>query len=107
MLCADLVTVEWRETSRRMRRCTGNLEDISVAGACVQVERPIQLGTLVRIANAKYTSEGEVKYCVFRETGFFLGVEFVPGSAWCKQKFRPQHLLDPRKLTGQVPKRGQ
>ena len=105
MLCADLVTVEWRDTARRLRRCTGNLEDISVAGACIQVERSFALGTAVRMIHAKHTCEGIVKYCVFRETGFFLGVEFAPGSHWSKHKFRPQHLLDPRKLAMQPERR--
>ena len=105
MLCADLVTVEWHESSRRKRSCTGNLEDISGAGACVQVDRAVPMGTPIRIAHAKYECEGVVKYCVFHETGFFLGVEFEPGMGWSKQKFCPQHLLDPRQIRIQPGKR--
>ena len=39
-----------------------------------------------------------IKYCVFREIGYFLGIEFEAGSRWSQQEFKPQHLLDPRKL---------
>jgi hypothetical protein len=45
---------------------------------------------------------GIVKYCVFRDIGYFLGVEFEPGSRWSQRHFRPQHLLDPRRLVGRV-----
>jgi hypothetical protein len=41
---------------------------------------------------------GKVRYCVFREIGYFLGVEFEPGHRWSQKQFRPQHLLDPRRL---------
>jgi hypothetical protein len=41
---------------------------------------------------------GIVKYCVFREIGYFLGVEFEAGTRWSQRHFRPQHLLDPRRL---------
>ena len=43
---------------------------------------------------------GRVKYCVFREIGYFLGIEFEPGSRWSERHYRPQHMLDPRRLVG-------
>lgn len=56
------------------------------------------LGTPFRIAYPSGMLMGKVRYCVFREIGYFLGVEFEPGHRWSQRQFRPQHLLDPRRL---------
>jgi hypothetical protein len=48
---------------------------------------------------------GKVKYCVFREIGYFLGIEFEAGSRWSRNDFRPQHLLDPRHLINRATER--
>jgi hypothetical protein len=98
MLCADLVEIQWRDQTGRRRRAMANLEDISLSGACLQVERPIPLGCGVRLAYPSGELAGAVKYCVFREIGYFLGVEFEPGTRWSPRSFRPQHLLDPRRM---------
>src|SRR5208283_1161992 len=98
MLCADLVDVKWKDQTGRTRRGVANLEDISLAGACLQVDRPVPLGTSFRISYPAGELIGTVKYCVFREIGYFLGIEFEPGSRWSQRHFRPQHLLDTRKL---------
>jgi hypothetical protein len=52
----------------------------------------------MRITYPKGELVGIVRYCVFREIGYFLGVEFEDGCRWSQRHFRPQHLLDPRKL---------
>ena len=98
MLCADLVDIRWRDQTGRTRRGVANLEDISLSGACLQLDRPVLLGTAVHISYPNGELSGIVKYCVFREIGYFLGVEFAPGQRWSQRDFRPQHLLDPRKL---------
>ena len=98
MLCADLVEIQWRDQTGRRRRAMANLEDISLSGACFQVERPIALGSAVRLAYPSGELAGAVKYCIFREIGYFLGVEFEPGTRWSPRSFRPQHLLDPRRM---------
>jgi hypothetical protein len=98
LLCSDLVDVEWTDKTERLRRCVANLEDISLSGACLQLDRPIPLGSPMRITYPKGELVGIVRYCVFREIGFFLGVEFEDGCRWTQRRFRPQHLLDPRKL---------
>jgi len=105
MLCADLVDVKWRDPSGRTRRGVANLEDISLSGACLQVDRPVPLGTPFRISYPSGELVGVVKYCVFREIGYFLGVEFEVGSRWSQRHFRPQHLLDPRRLVQRVTSR--
>ena len=102
MLCADLVDVKWKDQTGRTRRGVANLEDISLSGACLQVDRPVVLGTTLLIGYPSGELTGKVKYCVFREIGYFLGVEFEPGSRWSQRHFRPQHLLDPRRLVHRV-----
>lgn len=98
MLCADMVDVQWKDKTGRTRRGTANLEDISLSGACLQVDQPIPLQTPMRIAYPNGELVGTVRYCVFREIGYFLGIEFEPGSRWSAREFRPQHMLDPRHL---------
>jgi len=98
MLCADLVDFHWKDANGRKRRGVANLEDISVSGACLQVDRPIPLGTAVHVSYPNGELAGIVKYCVFREIGYFLGVEFDSSSRWSQTDFRPRHMLDPRSL---------
>ena len=105
MLCADLVDVRWKDKNGRMRRTGANLEDISLSGACVQVESPIPLQTTLQISYSKGELQGRVCYCIYREIGYFLGIEFEPGFRWSQRSFRPQHLLDPRRLVSRVTNR--
>ena len=95
ILCADLVDISWKDQSGRTRRGVANLEDISLSGACLQVDRPVLLGADLRISYPNGELLGFVKYCVFREIGYFLGIEFEPGCKWSARHFKPQHLLDP------------
>ena len=98
MLCADLVDIRWKDQAGRTRHIVANLEDISLSGACLQVERPVPLGTIMLISYPNGELKGKVKYCVFREIGYFLGIEFENGQRWSQRHYRPQHMLDPRRL---------
>ena len=98
MLCADLVDLRYKDQNGRTRRVVANLEDISLSGACLQLDKPIPLGTEVRITYPKGELTGRIRYCVFREIGYFLGVEFDDTNRWSLEQFRPQHMLDPRRL---------
>jgi hypothetical protein len=102
LLCADLVDVQWKDKGGRTRRTVANLEDISISGACIQVDAPVPLQTIVKISFPKGELQGRVRYCVFREIGYFLGIEFEPGYRWSLRLFRPQHLLDPRRLVSRA-----
>ena len=97
-MCADLVNIEWRDENGRDQRTVANLEDISALGACLQVESEIPLRTSIRMNFMKNEYTGEVRYCVFREFGYFLGVQFEPGVKWNSRSFKPLHLFDPRRL---------
>lgn len=98
MMCADLIDVFWTDESGRERRLVANLEDISHSGACLQLDTPIPERTLLRLLHPKLELSGRVRYCIFRDTGYFLGVQFEPGCQWFERRFRPKHLLDPRRL---------
>ncbi len=98
MLCADLVDIQWRDANGRSRRVVANLEDISLSGACIQMDKPIPIHTRVRMTYPRGELKAHVRYCVFREIGYFIGLEFEEGNRWSQQEFRPQHMLDPRRL---------
>ncbi len=98
MLCADLMQIEWQDASGQKQGACANLEDISNSGACVQLDGPVPVDACVRITAGKLELEGRVRYCVFRDTGYFAGVQFDPGTKWKSRLFRPKHLLDPRRL---------
>jgi len=100
LLCADFIEVHWTDEAGQPRRLLANLEDISHSGACLQVDAPIPEHTLLRLSHPKLELTGRVCYCVFRETGYFVGLKFEPGSQWSRRRFRPKHLLDPRRLFG-------
>src|SRR5262249_39574452 len=78
----------------KTRRSQAILEDISASGACLQLETSVPLGSVVRWHSPKEEFAGVVRYCVYREIGYFTGVQFDPASRWSKAKYRPQHLLD-------------
>ena len=100
MLCADMVEVCWKDQAGRKKTTAGLLEDISPSGACLQMEAPVGIGTAIRWRSADREFKGNVRYCVYREIGYFVGVEFGADSRWSKKAFRPQHLLDLKKLMG-------
>jgi hypothetical protein len=98
MLCADLVNVRWKDKSGRTRKSVANLEDISQSGVCLQLDTAIPIDTLLEISHSKGAFQGNVRYCLFREIGYFLGVQFSPGCKWSESHYQPQHLLDLRRL---------
>lgn len=102
MLCADLVNVHWRDEKDRAHKAVANLEDISLMGACLQLDQPIPLNAAVRISVPNGQMTGHCRYCVYREIGYFIGVEFEPGTNWSRRTFKPQHLFDPRRLSSRA-----
>jgi hypothetical protein len=98
MLCSELVDVFWKDRQGHQRRALANLEDISLSGVCLQMDAPLNLDTVLRICHRKGEFEGAVRYCLFREIGYFLGVQFSPGCRWSPEDYKPQFLLDLRML---------
>jgi len=94
MLCADMVDVCWKEPAGRKRKSTALLEDISPSGMCLQFEVPLAIGMHVNVHCPGDKLAGTVRYCVYREIGYFVGIELEPSSRWSRRQFEPQHLLD-------------
>ena len=94
MLCADMIDVRWKARSGTEQWTTAILEDISSSGACLQVEEPIPLGVEIHWDQPRQKFQGYVRYCVYQEIGYFVGVEFDASFKWSKKAFKPQHLLD-------------
>jgi hypothetical protein len=106
LLCADLVDVCWRDAEGRNKTEVMVLEDISLSGVCLQSERPHAQGTEVVIRYGEGTLPGVIRYCVYQEIGYFLGVEFTSECRWPSDRFRPKHLLDPETLLRRAAFRG-
>lgn len=98
LLCADLIQVRWKDQAGKKRTAQAILEDISPHGACLQMEVPVPLGLEIGWRSPNKQFMGTVRYCVYREIGYFLGVQFDHASQWSRRAYRPQHLLDLRRL---------
>lgn len=98
MLCADLIDVWWKDQAGEVHREAANLEDISFSGAGLQMDGPVPADIVLHLEHPKVVLAGRVCYCVFRETGYFVGLKFAPGYKWNRRRFQPKHLLDPRRL---------
>lgn len=105
MLCADMVEIRWKDRSGRQHKATALLEDISTSGACLQLETPIPLGAEIAWDATEQFFAGYVRYCVYREIGYFVGVEFSRSSRWSQLTYKPRHLLDLEKLVAAVKKK--
>lgn len=105
MLCSDIVNVRWTDKLGQDCCAVANLEDISNSGVCLQMDTPLPIDTTLTISHPKAEFEGNVRYCFFREIGYFLGVQFSPGCTWSRRHYRPQHLLDLRRLVRSSAKR--
>ncbi|HKD05337.1 MAG TPA: hypothetical protein VKB79_05485 [Bryobacteraceae bacterium] len=93
-LCADLAKVNWYVESGVCGAAEAVLEDISRVGACVQVENAIPLAATVSLAIGQSTFTGKVRYCVYRDYGYFVGIRFEDASSWSAAAVEPQHLTD-------------
>jgi hypothetical protein len=98
IMCADMVEIDWRDSSGKRRHAMALLEDISPSGACLQLETPLPAGANIEWKTERREFRGSVRYCVYREIGYFAGIEFSPSSRWSKAAYRPQHMFDPRRL---------
>jgi hypothetical protein len=95
-LCSDLVTLRWSDESERPRSEIVVLDNISASGACVEAEVSVREGTVVSMVCGKVEFHGYVRFCYWRDTGYFIGITFDANSKWSKAKYKPKHLFDPR-----------
>ena len=92
-LCADLLKVRWKEGPRDKHETFASLEDISHAGACLQVDDAIPVDATLTIYYPGGRYKGKVKYCIFEGADYFVGIEFDAGYRWSQRKYNPAHLL--------------
>lgn len=93
-MCADLIKIVWTDGTGSKQKELAALEDISRGGACLQMDRPIPIDTAISILYPHGRYHGRIRYCIFEQTGYFLGVQFDPGYEWTKKDFMPSHLLE-------------
>ncbi len=92
-MCAQLVTVIYKDQQGRRRKVQAILEDISPHGACVQLETAVAENIPISILYPSGRLHGQVRYCQFRASGYFVGIEFDGGYRWSRRQFKPEHLL--------------
>jgi hypothetical protein len=103
-LCSDLVTLCWEEGAQGERKEAVVLENISASGACVQGEISVPESASVRLVCRKAEFQGCVRFCYWRDDGYFIGIAFDAHSKWSKAKFKPEHLLDPSEVKPRLTK---
>jgi len=106
-MCSQRVVLRLGERAGSAQSREAILEDISATGACVQLVEPVPVGGPGELVVSKKRLRGTIRYCEFREIGYFVGIEFEPGAKWSHDDFVPEHLLDPRDLMGDRRKRNE
>ncbi len=104
LLCADMLDIEWTDARGETQKEKALLEDISTLGLCLQTENELPEGDVVLINLNGTRIRAMVRYCCWREIGFFTGLTFAPGSHWSSANFQPRHLTDPMILSPRGPK---
>jgi len=99
-LCADLVRLDWLTGEDNLRSEQALLEDISPQGACVQLEEPVALGSIVMLKVGTAPFYGHVCYCTFRDGSYFIGLRFSDHTKWSEGIVTPQHLTNLQQLSG-------
>jgi len=103
-LCSDLVTLCWQQGAPGERSETVVLENISASGACVQAEISVPKSASVRLVCGKAEFHGCVRFCYWRDDGYFIGIAFDAHSKWSRAKFKPEHLLHPTEVKPRLTK---
>ncbi len=92
-LCSDFVQFAWNDQQGRRISYVGILEDVSPEGMCVQSDLPVPVGQALHLHTKGFDGEAQVAYCELVEYGYVIGLEFLDGYMWDREKWRPQHLL--------------
>jgi hypothetical protein len=103
-LCADFVILEWLTGEGGLRREQALLEDISQLGGCIQLEEPVEPGSVVMLTVGTTPFYGHVCYCTLRDEGYFIGLRFSNDTTWSASLVTPQHLTSLLQLSGQARK---
>lgn len=93
-MCSDFVSVAWQDQQGRRISDVALLEDVSPQGICLSMKLPLGVGRTVHLHTRGFEGEGEVRYCNLGEYGYLVGLEFINGTEWDREKWRPKHLLE-------------
>jgi hypothetical protein len=104
-MCAELVEAHWNDKAGRLPGDAANLEDISLSGACVQLETPVEKGTRITVNYGDGEMPATSALAWIETWAYFLGLQFENGCEWSTKRFRPQSMLDPRELVLRAAKR--
>jgi hypothetical protein len=89
-LCSHLVEVAYGG-----RTTPALLEDLSIEGAAVSMDAPLEPGERIELVAPGRRARAQVRYCRQRETDFQLGLEFADECRWRPAEWQPDHLLLP------------
>ena len=93
-LCSQLVSVFHSNGSKPVPAVTANLEEIGDSSALLLMEKPMRMGSRLRINCKSRELRGTVESCRVNEwLGFFVEIRFDRDSRWSPQWFAPEHLL--------------
>jgi hypothetical protein len=73
----ETVELHWTEPTANLQ-CTGQLCDLSISGARVQIQRPIQVLTPITVTVRERDLRGKVRNCSRHQAEYMLGIEFDP-----------------------------
>ena len=92
-MCSDFGQIAWLDQRGRRISCLGLIEDVSPDGLCLNLELPGPASATVHLHTKGFEGEARVCYCELGDSGYLIGLEFVNGCAWDRNKWRPRHLL--------------
>lgn len=92
-LCADLVKVVWKPNLMMPCMDWAILGDISPSGACLEIDEPISVDTIVDLEFGGERCQAIVRYCKYDMVNYLLGVEFEEGYRWSSNRWAPKHLI--------------
>ena len=93
-LCSDLVKL----AVEGAQPVTVILEHISASDACVRSDGAVPEGARVELICRDTRLTGAVRSCLQRHDAYFVDIVFDADSKWSMEKYKPQHLLDPREV---------
>jgi hypothetical protein len=94
-LCSELVMLK-----RDVTQTVVNLEEIWSDGASIEMDDGIEIGKQIDLVCGENQLTGTVARAEKHEFGWRIELQFLPGSRWTPEMFRPGHMLDPNDLTG-------
>ena len=89
---AELVMLAWNENGTTLRQL-GSLENLSLNGAGMIVDKALPVGTTVSMTYGEGELTAVVRHCTPLAEGHFIGLEFVGESRASVLHFQPDLLV--------------